>query len=194
VIRGNLHGGNGRRRGSLVLIGLAMLTAAGCSSATSSTPGSVTGTPAPTNTAPSSLSPADSARQQATAAYKGMWQEMAKANETADWQAPTLAEYATGDALTEINRSLYTDHVNGLVSTGAPTTNPRVTKVDPANDPTTVLISDCGNDAQWVKHKADGSSYSDAPGGRRSITAEAKKQADGSWRVTRFAVGGVGSC
>jgi hypothetical protein len=172
-----------------------MLIAAGCSSATSSTPGGATvPAPVPTTITPSPLSPADSARQQATAAYTGMWQQMAKADETADWQAPTLAKYATGDALTEINRSLYTDHVNGLVSTGAPTTHPQVTKVDPPTEPTTVMISDCGNDAQWVKHKADGSSYSDPPGGRRSITAEVRKQVDGSWRVTRFAVEGVGSC
>ncbi len=192
VIRGNLHGGCGRRRAALVLVGLVVLTAA-CSSTPPSEAG---GTPVTPMSSPTSAthSPADSARQLATAAYTGMWQQMAKADETADWQAPALATYATGDALTVINRSLYTDHVNGLISTGAPTTNPQVTKVDPPNDPTTVMISDCGNDAQWVKHKADGSSYSDPPGGRRSITAEVKRQTDGSWRVTRFAVEGVGSC
>ena len=32
------------------------------------------------------------------------------------------------------------------------------------------------------------------PGGRRSITAEVKKQPDGTWKVTRFAVEAVGSC
>jgi hypothetical protein len=179
---------------SLVLIGLAMLAAAACSSRTSSTPDGAIGTTTPANTTTSHLSAADSARQQAAAAYTGMWQQMAKADETADWQSPELAKYATGDALLVINRSLYTDHVNGLVSTGAPTSNPQVTKMEPPIDPTTVTVSDCGNDAQWVKHKVDGSSYVDPPGGRRSITAEVKKQTDGTWRVTRFAVEGVGSC
>jgi hypothetical protein len=123
-----------------------------------------------------------------------MWQQMAKADETADWQSPVLAKYATGDALGVINRSLYTDHLNGVVSKGAPTLNPHVTTVDPANDPTTVMISDCGDSTKWLKYKTDGSPANDSPGGRRSITAEVKRQTDGSWRVTRFAVEGLGSC
>lgn len=196
MVGDNAQGDNGWRRVGLALVGLAALTLAACSSNPSSTPGGTTGaTPSSTTSAPSSTpSPADSARQQATAAYAGMWRQMVKASETADWQSPELARYATGDALGVINRSLYTDHLNGVVSKGAPTTNPQVTKADPANDPTTVMISDCGDDTQWVKYKKDGSPFTDSPGGRRSITAEVKKQTDGSWRVTRFAVEGVGSC
>jgi hypothetical protein len=142
---------------------------------------------------PSQVSPADSARQQATAAYTGMWKQMAKAGETADWQSPELANYATGDALGVINRSLYTDHLNGVVSKGAPTNNPQVSKMDPADNPTTITISDCSDSLNWLKYK-DGQLVNDTPGGRRSITAEVKKQQDGTWRVTRFAVEGVGSC
>ena len=44
-----------------------------------------------------------------------------------------------------------------------------------------------------LKYK-NGQLVNDTPGGRRSITAEVKKQQDGTWRVTRFAVEGVGSC
>lgn len=196
MVEGNVRGRNGRRRVELALVGLAALALAACSSNPSSTPAGTTGAaPSSTASAPSStLSPADSARQRATAAYAGMWRQMVKASETADWQSPELAKYATGDALGVINRSLYTDHLNGVVSKGAPTTNPQVTKADPTNDPTTVMISDCGDDTHWLKYKKDGSPFTDSPGGRRSITAEVKKQVDGSWRVTRFAVEGVGSC
>lgn len=127
------------------------------------------------------------------AAYAGMWRQMAKAGETSDWQSPELAKYATGDALGVINRSLYTDHLNGVVSKGAPTNNPQVSQADPANNPTTIMISDCSDSSNWLKYK-NGQLLNDTPGGRRSITAEVKKQQDGTWRVTRFAVEGVGSC
>lgn len=196
MVEGNVHGRNGRRRVGLALVGLATLTLTACSSNPSPTPGGTTGVATsspPSSASPSPVSPADGARQQATAAYTGMWQQMAKAGETGNWQSPDLAKYATGDALGVINRSLYTDNLNGVVTKGAPTTNPQVTKVDPQDNPTTVMISDCGDDSGWLKYK-NGQLVNDTPGGRRSITAEVKKQQDGTWRVTRFAVEGVGSC
>ena len=119
---------------------------------------------------------------------------MAKAGETSDWQSPTLARYATGDALGVITRSLYTDHLNGVITKGAPKNSPTVASVDPQDDPTTIMISDCGDSTNSLKYKQNGQLLNDKPGGKRSITAEVKKQADGSWRVTRFAVEGLGSC
>lgn len=119
---------------------------------------------------------------------------MVKAGETSDWQSPELAKYATGDALGVITRSLYTDHLNGVVTKGAPVINPKVSSVDPQDNPTTVVISDCGDSTNSLKYKKDGQLLNDTPGGKRAITAEVKKQSDGSWRVTRFAVEGLGSC
>jgi hypothetical protein len=179
-----------------VLIGIAVSWTTACTASPSVPPGgseslstsNSAGTPVPSTT-----SPEDGARQAAAASYTGMWREMAKAGETGDWQSPALAKYATGDALGVINRSLYTDHLNGVVTKGAPKTNPQVSKVDPQDNPTTVMISDCGDDSGWLKYK-NGQLVNDTPGGRRSITAEVKKQQDGTWRVTRFAVEGVGSC
>lgn len=192
----NVRRHGGRRRVGLVLAGLATVTLAACSATSSPTAGNTPGagnSSAPTTTASPSLSPTDLASQQALAAYTGMWQSMAQADQTANWQSPELAKYATGDALGVISRSLYTDHINGVVSTGAPVLHPHVTKVDPPTNPTTVTVSDCGDSTNWLKHKQDGSSSNDT-GGRRSITAEVKKQGDGSWRVTEFAVEGLGSC
>jgi hypothetical protein len=142
----------------------------------------------------SPTSPADVAGQQALSAYSGMWRAMADAASSSDWQSPALAQYATGDALGVISRSLYTDHLNHVVTRGEPTTNPKVSSVEPPNDPTTVMISDCGDSTNWLKYKQDGQPLDDSPGGRRAITAEVKKQQDGYWRVTRFAVEGLGSC
>jgi hypothetical protein len=81
-----------------------------------------------------------------------MWRQVAKAGETADWQSPEFAKYATGDALGVINRSLYTDHLNGVVTKGEPKTNPQVSKVDPPDNPTTVVISEpVGKGIRWVR-------------------------------------------
>lgn len=132
----------------------------------------------------------ENASSAAVATYNGMWQAMAKAATTSNWRDPDLSKFATGDALAVITRSLYVDHQNGVVTRGAPTTNPRVT----SSSSTKVVIADCGDDSGWLKYKANGQLQNGTPGGHRAITAEVQRQADGSWRVARFAVEGVGSC
>lgn len=132
----------------------------------------------------------DGSASEALATYSGLWRAMAKAATTSDWRDPELAKFATGDALAVVTRSLYLDHQNGVVTRGAPKTNPRTTSVTS----TKVVIADCGDDSGWLKYKANGQLQNDTPGGRRAITAEVQRQPDGSWRVTRFAVEGVGSC
>ncbi|GAA5169084.1 hypothetical protein GCM10023214_45690 [Amycolatopsis dongchuanensis] len=124
-----------------------------------------------------------------------MWQAMARAGETSDWQAPELARYATGNALTTITRSLYADHFNHVVSKGAPRNNPAVTAVDPPDAPTTIRLSDCGDSTNWLQYKEGTNELVDnSPGGHRRIYAEVKKQADATWKVEQFAVEGLGSC
>ncbi|GHE44033.1 hypothetical protein GCM10018785_12020 [Streptomyces longispororuber] len=137
----------------------------------------------------------EGARRKATTAYLGMWRDMAEAARSSDWRAPRLARYATGEALKAITRGMYADHRNGLVTKGEPENSPKITKVTPAADPTAAMISDCGDSSRWLKYrKSNGEVADDKPGGRQAITAEVKKQADGRWKVTRFAVWEVGSC
>lgn len=178
-----------------LVVGLCLSSMTACTASPAPSGNSDTRSPSSTPAAPMSspATPEETARQAAVLSYTGMWQQMAKAGETGDWQSPELAKYATGDALGVINRSLYTDNLNGVVTKGAPKTNPEVSKVDPQANPAMVMISDCGDDSGWLKYK-NGQLINDTPGGRRSITAEVKKQQDGTWRVTRFAVEGVGSC
>ncbi|MFC8429263.1 hypothetical protein [Streptomyces sp. NPDC057253] len=176
-----------------------MMLIAGCSSAgttgsTSSEEASVGPATGTASSSPSSSSSAEIARSQATTAYLGMWQDMASAAKTSDWNAPNLARYATGDALSAISRGMYADHLNGLVTKGEPKNSPKVNSVTPATDPTTAVISDCGDSTHWLKYRKDnGKLADDKPGGRQAITAEVKKL-NGRWKVTRFAVEGVGSC
>jgi hypothetical protein len=190
--------GRATRRVSTAVLALLI---AGCSAAgsTGSTSQGGSGTPADsasgsTSGSSPSTSPAGVARSQATTAYVGMWQDMAQAGTTSDWNSPKLAQYATGDALSAISRSMYADHLNGLLTKGEPKNYPKVTSETPAANPTTVMISDCGDSAHWLKYRKDTGKLADEGGGRRAITAEVKKQAAGSWKVARFAVEGLGSC
>jgi hypothetical protein len=124
-----------------------------------------------------------------------MWADFATAGHTSDWQAPALSVHATAYALQVIEKSLYTDQQNGLITKGAPVDHPAVKSVSPTSDPTVVVISDCGDSSSTQKYIAKtGQLAPGGVGGRQAITAEVRKQADGSWKVDQFAVDGVGSC
>ncbi len=189
-----------RRYRTPLLIGVTVVAAlalAGCNSTADSPPAGKHVTQAPSSSTVRSAVPTasgDVARRAAAAAYLGMWQDMAAAGRTSDWKSPLLAHHATGDALSTISRGLYADHLNGLVSKGAPKDDPKVTSAVPAAAPTTVTVSDCGDSTGWLKYRKGGSSPVGDKGGRRAITAEVQRQADGTWKVARFAVEGLGSC
>ncbi|WP_245573293.1 hypothetical protein [Amycolatopsis benzoatilytica] len=137
----------------------------------------------------------DRAKQDALAAYRGMWQDFVAAGTTSDWQSPKLGQYATGIALTNMSRSLYADHYNGLVTKGEPTFQPTVTSADPPDNPNKIVITDCSDGSHWLKYKADtGQLANDTPGGRHLVNAIVQKQSDGSWKVSEYGVHEAGTC
>jgi hypothetical protein len=143
----------------------------------------------------SSASPADAAGQQAITAYVEMWEDYAVAAETSNWQDPRLSQHATGIALTNLTRGLYTAKTKGVVSRGRPKLNPRVLSMEPPGTPTKVIVTDCGDSTDWTQVRADtGAPADDTPGGRRQINAVVEKQSDTAWRVSDFGVHEVGSC
>ncbi|MPZ79679.1 MAG: hypothetical protein GEV28_04475 [Actinophytocola sp.] len=124
-----------------------------------------------------------------------MWEDYAVAAETSNWQDPRLGQHATGTALTNITRGLYTDKANGLVSKGRPKVDPQVSSVEPASAPVKVIIADCGDSTDWIQYRVDtGEPADDIPGGRREINAVVEKQAGGAWQVTDFGVQEIGTC
>ncbi|MFM9615795.1 hypothetical protein [Streptomyces niveiscabiei] len=173
-----------------------VLLAVGCTSAGETPSGGEKLTPAGSVPVSSpAVSAAEVARERASAAYVGMWRDMAAAAKTSDWKSPILGRHATGDALSAISRTLYTNHRNGLVSRGQPVNRPRPTSAAPVADPTTVMISDCADSTNWLRYRQDnGALAAGEVGGHRSVTAEVKEQTSGSWKVTRFALEGLGSC
>ena len=151
--------------------------------------------PTVSKSATSTPSIVPSARAAALGSYLAMWRDFATAGLTSDWQSPALSTHATGDALLQMSRGLYADHYNGLITKGHPVNHPTVTKATSDAAPSTVLISDCGDSSHWLKYVAKTGKLADHEiGGRRSITAEVKRLSDGSWKVDRFAVEGLGSC
>ncbi|MHA6631117.1 hypothetical protein ACU61A_37265 [Pseudonocardia sichuanensis] len=151
--------------------------------------------PVPESPGVESESDADRASRDGLAAYEAMWQDFAEAGLTSNWQSPELGRHATGIALTNLSRGLYADSYNGLVTRGEPLLDPRVTSVEPVDDPTTVRVADCGDSSNWLKYRVDsGARANDSPGGRRMITAVVERQSDGSWKVSDYAVRDLGSC
>ncbi|WP_235922136.1 hypothetical protein [Lentzea tibetensis] len=143
----------------------------------------------------SPASPADKAKQDALAVYQGMWQDFVAAGTTSDWQSAKLGQHATGIALTNLSRGLYADHVNGLVTKGEPKLSPTVSSVEPADTPTKIVVTDCGDSTNWLKYRKDNGQLADnKPGGRHLINAIVQKQTDGSWKVSDYGVHDAGTC
>jgi len=181
--------------GSSIVLAVLLVAACSSGSPTDSPPAPSAETSAGPTSPSSAATPADVAGQQAIAAYLGMWEDMAVAAETSNWQDPRLVQHATSVALTNITRGLYGDKANGLVTKGRPKNAPQVSSVEPPSAPTKVIIADCGDDSQWQHYRLDnGQPANDGPNGRRQINAVVEKQQDGAWRVTDFGIHEVGSC
>lgn len=185
-------------RAGLIAFTLAVTGGGGCTSGTqTTTPSGDRSVPTSTAvTAPSmSASSADAAKSAAMTAYNGMWRTFVAAAATADWQSPTLGEYATGTALTTLTRGLHSDHERGVVTKGEPTHTTVVTAVEPLESPMRIVISDCSDSSGALKYRADnGQLVGNAAGGRRLINGIVERQADGVWKVSDFGVHEVGTC
>ncbi|MEU3642942.1 hypothetical protein AB0E59_06105 [Lentzea sp. NPDC034063] len=139
--------------------------------------------------------PAELARTNAGSAYRGMWEGFADAGTTADPDSQLLGQHAAGAALDKLKRSLRSDREKGLVSKGKPILDPKVSDAQPADVPTRVVITDCGDSTNWLKYRKDSDLLADdVPGGRRLIKAAVDKQPDGTWKVSDYAVHEIGSC
>lgn len=191
-----VRGALARRRRAFVGTVVGVIVLAGCSATDRVAPAPPPGpTSAPSTSAEQPATPADRASREALAAYRGMWQDFVEAGVTSDWQSAALGRHATGIALTNLSRGLYADSYNGLVTRGEPVLDPRVSSVEPVDNPTTVRVADCGDSSNWLKYRADtGALASDGPGGRSMITAAVERQSDGSWKVSDYAVRDPGSC
>lgn len=174
-----------------------LLSAPACSDPQASQPNgaAVTTTTSRQSSPTTSASPADVAGAKAIEVYKAMWADFVAAGRSSDWKSERLGHHATGIALTNMSRALYADKKNGLITKGSPELSPEVSSAEPSDDPTKVIVTDCGDSSTWLKYrKKDGKRASDSGGGRHRINAVVEKQSDGSWKVSDYGVHEVGSC
>lgn len=170
---------------STVLGAVAAATLVGCTRHPSRT------TPTPILSAPTSG--ANAANERAIAAYRGMWQAYAEAGRTSNPDDLGLSVYAIGNALKALQVGLETNKKQGLITTGKPIASPQVTSITPAAEPDSAEVSDCLDTTDFRRTKADGTPFTDSPGGRRAVKATLKK-INNQWKVTDFLPGEVGSC
>jgi hypothetical protein len=134
------------------------------------------------------------AGDKAIAAYRGMWTAYQKAGETANPDDPNLATYATEGALQTLTSGLASVRDRGLVIKGEIVVSPRVTALEPADQPTTIEITDCADTTKSLLYRTSGELYNDKPGGRRLIIATAKDIGGGVWKVVSFGARDIGTC
>jgi hypothetical protein len=122
-----------------------------------------------------------------------MWADLVSAARTSDFQSTALSQHATGQALTLFVQGLARDQLHGIVTRGEPEFHPVVTSLSPDRDPTAATVADCFDDTHWVEYKTSGGLAKNAPGGRRSTTAQLVK-ASGTWKVDRLTIMKTGTC
>jgi hypothetical protein len=124
-----------------------------------------------------------------------MWQAYDEALRIPDPSSPALSRYATGEALRVLVSGLTSVKDKGLRGAGSVTVSPRVTEFSPAQEPVRVLVQDCmDSSGSRLVRASPGPPYTDTPEGRRRCVAELRRQGDGSWKVTKFGLGAVGTC
>jgi hypothetical protein len=141
------------------------------------------------------VGPGSSQAQAALQAYEGMVNDWVSASLTADYKDPALAQYASGSALQEITKALYTEQTKNAVSKGAPVvTDISYGQMVPTADPTEVVINSCFSDKSWLEYKAsDGNLYNSTPGGGHKTQVLAEDE-DGTWKIDQLAMNSVGTC
>ena len=141
---------------------------------------------------PTGIEATDPGRRPPTARYwppiGSMWADLVTAAETSDYQSPLLPEHATGDALTLLVQGLARDQLHDIVTRGVTVHHPEVTSLSPAGrsrpGPPSPTAS---TTAQWIEYTTSGKRAKNAPGGRRTTTADLTK-IGGTWKVSELTV------
>jgi hypothetical protein len=157
--------------------------------------------PPTTGSSRNSATPSDATGETSTRAterrvldsYLGLQRAFVSASRTADPQYPGLSRYASGAALQLLTNGLTSMRKEGLRSKGETYFHPKLQELAPARTPTKARVIDCMDTRQATAYKADGSPYTDTPGGRRLAVADLELTG-GTWKVTGLGVHEVGSC
>ena len=114
-----------------------------------------------------------------------MWADMVVVSRTSDYQSPSLASHASGDALAVLVHDLAKNQQAGLVTRGKLKLSPQITSLTPSTNPSQATISDCVNDTHWLNYKSGGGLADKTPGALHATTALVVKE-NGTWKVTEL--------
>lgn len=168
---------------TLVMMGMA----AGCTA--SKRPSQLAARPSP-----SSVESSETTRQTVIAAYEGMWNDYQKDLATANWQNPQSARHATGEALLALENALAVDEHHGWIGKGSVVLHPIVKALAGSGDMATAEVVDCADWTHAVLYVAATGALKDStPGGWHLVDAKLVVKG-GTWKVSTFATGAVGSC
>lgn len=118
--------------------------------------------------------------------YKRFWADYVEVSKTADYDAPRLAEHATGDALRRLRFQLLTYSDQGLVARGRPErTGTQVTSLRGR----TATVVECLDSNQWGTHDAKTGKPIGRPSGRIRRVAATLTLTGGVWKVSRLDIG-----
>lgn len=179
----------GRRRhhlrgtvGSVALLAATALLA-GCGS---SDDGKTEASASPSATASASPSsdPAQVAKDQILAVYKGMWKETAKIYSTGSFKGTELTKYAGDKALSKVRVAAIYYQDNNLIVKGEPKLSPKVTVLSLNTDPKTATVVDCVDSTNFVPENKTTGKKSKLEGTNRRHTQTSKVQWTGkTWLV-----------
>src|SRR5205085_1591375 len=107
-----------------------------------------------------------------------------EASAKADYNAK-LDPYIADPLLSQVKQDLVIKWQQGLVTTGAPVSNPKATDVDVSKRPFIVKIEDCFDISNWITVHKDTGKPAGIPSQATKyiVLAEAILADDGQWRI-----------
>lgn len=173
------------------LIATALCTGLTLSACTSSEPKASKPKASPTSSPPRPsvpVDPAETAKQEAIAAYQNYWQEMEKLYADRSGKAADLKKVAASAALKNAESDATSIHARNFIHVGGVTVNnPTVTKVDAAGKIPHAVLTSCLDISRWQVVDATTKKPATLPSNRLTrfvITSTVERWPQG-WRVIR---------
>ncbi len=118
-------------------------------------------------------------------AWNAFWSDWVEVSKTADYDAPRLAEHATGKALRGLRLQLLSYRKRGLVARGTPVrTRTRVTGIRGG----AARVSECLDSNHWLAHDARTGQVRGGPNGKTNQVEAALRLGGGRWKVSELTI------
>lgn len=138
---------------------------------------------------PSSLAVSKEAEDQALAAYRAMWRDLAAVSASLDPNTSRLHDHATRGALELMKYGLKKAKKEEVVVKGVVHVNPEVVEASTKE----VKLRDCVDGTKWLQYKLNGELKNDVPGSHFKVDARVLRNGV-VWKVSYLYVHEDGTC